>query len=189
MTIQKYESRYCNGSKCKSSLDVRKCARTRLFLSFSGLLCFLHGHKNRSKSSKILHKIITKNARPGFAMVKNGSRRATCTNAAECVHFSRSRCSFVHTMDAKIAKNRTCYGRARREAGQFEVYIWRKIKKLQIYDAYCSILGVCYVKIVSTFGTKCPGRVTRSGGYSVAWTCGAHSVSHVVVWSFCSSFE
>ena len=60
MTIKKCESRHCNGSKCRSSLDVRKCARTRSFMSFSVLLCFLHGHKNRSKSSKISHKIITK---------------------------------------------------------------------------------------------------------------------------------
>ena len=132
MIIKKCESRSCNGSKCTSSLDVRKCARTRSFMSFSGLLCFLHGHKNRSKSSKIPHKMITKNARPGFAMVKNGSRRATCKNASQCVHFSRSRGSFVHTMDAKIAKNRTRYGRARREAGQFEVYLFFK-KEISIY--------------------------------------------------------
>ena len=106
MTIKKYESRCCNGSKCTSSLDVRKCARTRSFLSFSGLLCLLHGHKNRSKSSKIPHMMITKNARRGLAMVKNGSRRATCKNASECVHLSRSRCSFVQIMDEKIARNR-----------------------------------------------------------------------------------
>ena len=55
-------------------------------------------------------------------MVKNGSRRATCTNASECVHFSRSRFSFAHIMDAKIAQNRTRYDRARREPGQFELY-------------------------------------------------------------------
>ena len=79
---KKYESRSCNGSKCTSSLDVRKCARTRSFMSFSVLLCFLRGHKNRSKSSKIPHKMITKNARPGLAMVK---KRKPSSDLQKCI--------------------------------------------------------------------------------------------------------
>ena len=49
---KKYEARFCNGQTRASSADVRKCIKTRSFLSFQVLLCSRHGCKNRSKSSK-----------------------------------------------------------------------------------------------------------------------------------------
>ena len=68
--------------------------------------CFAvrHGCKNRSKSSKIYHKITTKNTKPGVAMVKNARRRPTCEHASKRVHFCRSRCCFAHAMVQKSLK-------------------------------------------------------------------------------------
>ena len=48
----KYEARCCNGKRHTPSTDLRKCIKTRSFLSFQVLLCSRHECKNRSKSSK-----------------------------------------------------------------------------------------------------------------------------------------
>ena len=77
-----------------------------IVLSFPVLLCSRHACKNRSKSSKIHHKMITKNTKPGVAMIKNTRRRPTCENAQKRVHFCRSRCCFAHAMDAEFVQNR-----------------------------------------------------------------------------------
>ena len=57
------------------------CPSKVVFLSFPLLLCSRHGCKNHSKSLKIHQKIITKNTKPGLAMVNNTRRRPTCENA------------------------------------------------------------------------------------------------------------
>ena len=51
---KKYECRCCNGQKSTLSIDLRTCIKTRWFLSFPLLLCWRHGCKIRSKSSKII---------------------------------------------------------------------------------------------------------------------------------------
>ena len=102
----KYRPRCCNGKKHMPSTEMRKCIETRSFLSLAVLLCSRHGSKNRSKSSKIDHKMITKNATPGVAIGKNARRRKTCKNPSTRVHFCCSRCCFAHAMDAKFVQNR-----------------------------------------------------------------------------------
>ena len=61
MNTKKCGFRCCNDQKCTSSLHLQKCIKTRSFLYFPVLLCLHHGRKNRSKSSKIDHEMITKN--------------------------------------------------------------------------------------------------------------------------------
>ena len=51
---KKYEARFCNGQTRASSADVRKCIKTRSFLSLPVSLCSRHGCKIPSKSSKII---------------------------------------------------------------------------------------------------------------------------------------
>ena len=60
MSTKKHALRFCNGQKRTPLLDLRKCIKTRSFLSFPVLLCSRHGRRNCSKSSKIHHKMITK---------------------------------------------------------------------------------------------------------------------------------
>ena len=105
MITKKHALRFCNGQKRTPLLDLRKCIKTRSFLSFPVLLCSRHGRRNCSKSSKIHHKMITKNATPGLAMVRNAGRRTTYKNTSKRVHMYRSRCCFAHAMNAKIIQN------------------------------------------------------------------------------------
>ena len=106
MTMKKHRFRSCNAQKRTPSTDLQNCIKTRSLLSFPVLLCSRHGCKNRSKSSKIYHKITTNNTNPDVAMVSNARRRPTCDNATKRVHFYPSPCCFAHAMDAKIAQNR-----------------------------------------------------------------------------------
>ena len=103
MNTKKCGFRCCNGQKRTSSLHLQKYMKTRSFLYFPVLLCLHHGRKNRSKSSKIDNKMITKKATPGLAMIKIARCRTTCKIASKRVHFCRSRCCFAHAMDTKIA--------------------------------------------------------------------------------------
>ena len=58
-----------------------KMHKNVVFLSFPLLLCSRHGCKTHFKSLKIHQKIITKNTKPGLAMVNSTRRRPTCENA------------------------------------------------------------------------------------------------------------
>ncbi len=101
---EKYWFLSCNAQKRTPSTDLQNYIKTHSLLSFPVLLCSRHGCKNRSKSSKIYHKITTKNTKPGVAMVKNARRRPTCEHASKRVDFCPSRFCFAHVMVQKSLK-------------------------------------------------------------------------------------
>ena len=95
-----------NGENARRRPTCENASKRFHCLSFPVLLCSRHACKNRSKSSKIHHKIITKNTKLDLAMVKCARRRPTCEKNIETRYFCCSRCCFAHAMDAKIAQNR-----------------------------------------------------------------------------------
>ena len=131
MNTKKCGFRCCNGQKRTSSLHLQKYMKTRSFLYFPVLLCLHHGRKNRSKSSKIDHKMITKKCDSRSC---NGQKRTPSNDLRKCIktrpflpfpmllcsrHGYKNRFKSLKIIDGGM---HGVYGRARREAGQFEVY-------------------------------------------------------------------
>ena len=105
MSTKTHRFRFCIDQKRTPSLHLQNCIKTRSFLSFPQLLCSRHGCKNRSKSSKIYHKITTKKYE---ARCCNNQKRTPSTDLRTCIKtrsFCRSRCCFAHAMLQKSLKN------------------------------------------------------------------------------------